>query len=99
MNRTVDQIDFDERHGTEFGLAVKNVGESAAQNLKSLFARKYGECCSLPHIERSNVVKPEDVVGVSVSKEDGIEALNTGAKSLLAKIRRRIDDNVLAIAR
>jgi hypothetical protein len=39
------------------------------------------------------------VVGVGVRKEDGIEALHSGTQGLLAKIGRRINDNVLTIAR
>src|SRR5579859_2894065 len=97
-NRAVDQIDCDKRHRTEFGLAVKDVGESAAQNLKSFFARKNGKRRTLAHIEWANVVESENVVGVSVSEEDGVQALDAGAQGLLAKVWSRIDDNVLAIA-
>src|SRR5215475_4597803 len=87
------------RHRTELWLAIKNIGKSSAQDLESFFACKNGECCSLPHVEGANVVEAEDVVGVSVRKENSVEALDPGTESLLAKIWRRIDDDVLAAAR
>jgi hypothetical protein len=39
------------------------------------------------------------VVSVAVSEEDCVEAIDTGAEALLAKIGSGVDDDVLAIAR
>jgi hypothetical protein len=53
----------------------------------------------LPDVERPNIVEPEDVVGVVVGEENGVEAIEADAEGLLAKIGRGVDDDVLAVAR
>src|SRR5215467_13978929 len=62
MNWTVDEIGLDQRHGAELWFAVKNVGERAAQDLESFLAGKNRQRRSLPHVERTNIVEPENVV-------------------------------------
>src|SRR5690606_17905784 len=44
-------------------------------------------------IQRANVVKPEDVVNVAVSYQDGVEIIHPGAQGLRPKGRRGIDQN------
>ncbi len=99
MNRPVNEIHRDLGNGAEFGLAVKNVGERAAKDRESLLRRENGKRRALAHVEGADVVEAEDMVGVSVCEENCIEALHTNAKRLLAEIRRRVDDDILAIAR
>jgi len=52
----------------------------------------------LAHVERPNVVESENVIGVSVREEDGIEPLKANAKGLLAKIGRGVNNDVLTLA-
>lgn len=98
LNWAIDEIDLYERHGAELWLAIEYVGKSIAENLKSFLARKNRECRALPHVEGTNVVEPENVVGVGVGKYDGVEALDAAAQGLLAKIRCRVNDDVVAVA-
>ena len=52
----------------------------------------------LTQIVRPNVVESHNVISVTVGEEDCVEAIDAGAQALLAKIRRGVDDDVLAIA-
>src|SRR5438128_7886145 len=99
MNRSVDEIHRDLRNGTEFGLAVKNIRERAAKDGEGFLGGEDRKCGSLTHVEGADVVEPEDVVSVGMCEQDGVEALHADAKRLLAEIRRRVNDHVLAIAR
>ena len=46
-------------------------------------------------IQRSNIVETEDMIGMTMSDEDGIEMLQTESQSLLAKVAGGIDYNRL----
>ena len=81
------------------GCAVKNVGKGAAQYAEGFFRAVDRERRFLADVERANVVEPEDVVGVVVGEEDGVEAIEADAEGLLAKVGRGVDDDVLAVAR
>ena len=50
-------------------------------------------------VEGANVVEAEDVVGVAVGEQDGIEAVEADAEGLLAEVRRGVDHDVLSVAR
>jgi len=98
LDRSDRELERNARDGAERGFIVKDVREHAADDSKGLFVAVDGECCALANIERANIVEPENVVGVAVGKQNGVNTVEPDAKSLLAKIRRRIDDDVLAIA-
>lgn len=44
-------------------------------------------------VQRPDVIKTKNMIGVTVSDENGIEMFQTEAQSLLAKVRRRIDQD------
>ena len=96
---SVDVIDFDKRNGTDFGFAIENVIEGAAEDIESFSRRENRERGVLAHVERPNVVETENVIGVGVREEDGVEPLEADAKGLLAEVGRRVDDDVLVVAR
>jgi len=47
--------------------------------------------------QRTQVVDAEDMVGVGVCIEHGIQVANVLANRLLAEIRRRIDENGMSV--
>src|SRR5262249_41110095 len=51
-----------------------------------------------PNIVRPYIIKSQNVVGVAVSEENGVETIQAGTQGLLAKVGSRVDDHVLAIA-
>src|SRR5882724_2689544 len=95
----VDVMDFDEWNRADFRLTVEHVRKRAAQDVKCFGVRENRQRGLLTHVEGANVVEPENVVSMGVREEDGVEPLKADAKGLLAEVRRRVNDNVLAIAR
>jgi hypothetical protein len=85
--------------GAEGGRFVKNVGKRAAQGRKRFFITVDGKRGFLADIEGANVVEAEDVVGVAVSEENGVEAFEAGTEGLLTEVRSGVDDDVLVEAR
>src|SRR5712691_58753 len=67
--------------------------------IRNVSSLPYGQRRPLPDIEWANVIKPENMVGMSMRQQDRIEAVDAGAQCLLAEIRRGIDDHVLPVAR
>jgi len=92
-------VEIDAGHGALRGSVVKNVRERPANYAKSLFRTVNGQRRFLPNIERPNIVESQNVVGVAVGEEDGVEAIEADAEGLLAEIRSGVDDDVLAVAR
>jgi len=66
--------------------------------LKSFFVAVDRECRALADIEGTDIVESQDVVGVPVGQQDGVQAIQARAKRLLAEVRSRIDDGILTMA-
>jgi hypothetical protein len=77
---------------------VEDVSEGAADYAKCFFVAVDGERGLLADVERTDVVETENVVGVAVGEEDGVEAVEVDAESLLAEIGGGIDYYVLSVA-
>ena len=99
FDRAVDVMDFDEWNRADFRLAVEDVRKRAAQDVKCFGVRENRQRGFLTHVKGPNVVETENVISMGVREEDGIKALKANAKGLLAEVRRRVNDDVLAIAR
>ena len=95
----MDNVEVDARNGALRGRVVKNIGKGAANHAKRFFRAVHGERGFLANVEGANIVEAEDVVGVAVGEEDGVEAIEADAEGLLAKVGRGVDDDVLAVAR
>jgi hypothetical protein len=92
-------VECDPRDGAESGLTVEDIRKYPAENRKSFFVTVNGKRGSLVDVERANVIEPEDVVGMPVGQQHGIETLDPRAKSLLPKIGRGVYDRVLPVSR
>src|SRR5882724_1548692 len=99
FDRAVNVIDFDEWNRADFRLAVEDVRKRAAQDVKCFSVRENRQRGPLAHVERANIVESENMISMGVREEDSIKALEADAKGLLAKVRRRVNYDVLAIAR
>src|SRR5581483_4642992 len=51
----------------------------------------------LPEVEGTNVVQPQNVIGVRVRVEDRVQAVQPGAQHLLAKIGRGVHHHITAL--
>jgi len=98
LDGTADGIDFDERDSADFGLAIKDVGKGAAKHIERFGVRENGKRRFLADVEGANVVKAKNVIGVSVGEKYRVQTLETDAQSLLAKIGRGVDNNMVAVA-
>src|SRR5260221_11957127 len=98
FDRAVNVIDFDEWNRADFRFSVEDVRKRAAQDVKCFGVRENRQRGLLAHVEGANIVEAENVIGVGVREEDGVKALKADAKGLLAEVRRRVNDDVLAIA-
>lgn len=78
------------------GLRLKNVREGAAENREGFFRGINRDGGFLLLIERTNVVEAKNVVGVGVSVENGVEAIDILTQGLMAEIGRGVDDDVAA---
>src|SRR5207302_2652985 len=67
--------------------------EHALQGLSRIRMRVKRNLVRVAEAQRTNIIKPQHVVGVGVSIEDGIQPLHPFANGLLAKIRRGIDEH------
>jgi phage head maturation protease len=45
----------------------------------------------LPEVKDPNIIKPQDVIGMGVRKEHGVQAVHAFTQSLRAKVRCRIN--------
>lgn len=70
---SVERMEFDLGKGTFAGLRFENISEGAAENCESFFRGINGNRGSLFLVEWSNVVEAQDVVGVGVGIQDGVE--------------------------
>ncbi len=98
FKRALDGVERYARHGAERRLVVENILEDAADDAKRFFVAVDGERGPLPDIVGANVIKPEDVVGMAVRQQNGVEAFQANAEGLLAEVRRGINHHVLAAA-
>jgi hypothetical protein len=72
---------------------IERVREYPAQVLESLVKRIDRHRPSLHEVERAEVVETRDVIEVVMGKDHPIETSHTVRKTLLAEIRRCIDDH------
>ncbi len=99
FERAVDDVEGDARNRAERRRFIEDVRKCAAEDLEGLCGTVHGDCALLADVKGANVVEPEDVIGVAVGEEDGVEAIETDAQGLLAKVGRGVDDYVLLVSR
>ncbi len=87
LERPVDHVRADQRNGTECRLAVEHIGECAPQNLESFSGGINRHSRTLAHVEGPDIVESQDVIGVGVRKDDGVEAVELLPQSLESENR------------
>src|ERR1019366_7318082 len=98
FNGALDGKQIDQRQSAKLILRFENIAEHTAQKIACSRRRIKGQLTRLVTIgQRPQVVDSEDVVGVSVRIEDGIEVRDLFAQRLLAKVRRAVDHDVAGI--
>ena len=97
-NAALDGLEFDEREASKFVVGLEDVAEHVAQ--KFAVARRGIERQLTGPVaigERAQVVDAENVVGVGVRVEDGVELSDVFAQGLFAKVGRGVDENVAVV--
>lgn len=77
------------------GLLRKRVFEDPADYFERWCRNVHRDVCALPVVEGPNIVQTEDMVGVGVGVNDGIQVIDAGTENLRSEIRRRIDNDVV----
>jgi len=89
--------------GLEFGAAgfVAGVGEDvfedAADDVEGGLAAVDGDVAGLAEVEGADVVETENVVGVAVGEEDGVELGDADAEGLITEVGGGVDDDVFVV--
>ena len=77
------------------GRLVEDVLKSAADGDEGFGGGVDGDIVFLHEVEGANIVEAEDVVGVGVGVEDGVEAVDLVAEGLIAEIGRGVNEDAL----
>ncbi len=93
LDRSVDVVHLHARQAAVFVIRIEDVTEHALHGLGGIRVRVQRNLVGMAEAQGPNIVKPEHVVGVSMSIEDGIQPLYPLANGLLAKVGRGIDDH------
>ena len=96
MKGSGDGVEGNLGDDAESGKAVKNVGKGAAQDGLRVVRGEDGHGKFLAHVKRTDVVEAENVVGVGVGEDQGVEAFEASAEGLGAEVGRGVDDDVAA---
>src|SRR6202030_2091403 len=96
--RTVDFVQGHTGYGAERRPAVKHVSERPPEDLEGLLRTVDGQGRVLADVERADIVEAENVIGMAVRQNNGVQAIEPDAQGLLPKIRCRVDDHVLTVA-
>ena len=68
------------------GLAAEDIGKRAAQNRQGLGRGVDRQRGFLPHVVRADIVEAQNVIGMGVGVDDGVEAVQFFAQRLKAEI-------------
>ena len=91
-----DGVEIDARGGRLRGLGIEGVAENAADDVEGLDGSVGGDRHFLVIVEGAHVVEAQDVVGVGVRVEDGVDAGDVGAQGLGAEVGRGVDQHIFA---
>ena len=98
LERAFDFVKDDAGNGAERRPGVKDVGKGAADDAEGFLGAVNRHRDALADVERANVVKALDVIGVAVGEKNGFEVIEAGGEGLGAKIGGGVNDDVLAVA-
>src|SRR5512146_548738 len=93
-------MQFDLGDTPEFVIVLENIFEDAAQDVGSpgvRVKRDLGAPGDARETERTEVVETENVVGMPVSVEDGVNAVNTFAQGLRAEVGSGVNKDAMAL--
>ena len=98
FKRSVNGVHRNLRNSAQRGLPAEDVRKRAPQSLQRLRRSINRQRRVLPHVIRAYVIEAENMVGVGVGVNHGVESVNFCAQSLRAEIGSGINHHVAAIA-
>src|ERR1700730_2547127 len=99
LERAIDDVKVHAGNSALRGRFIEHIGKGATNHAKSFFRAVDRQRGFLANVEGANVVEAEDVVGMAVGEQNGVEAVETDAQGLLTKVGCGVDDDVWFVAR
>jgi hypothetical protein len=94
--RAVDFAKFDTGNAAERGTRVEDVRKDAADYAEGVFGGVDRDGAFLAKIVGTQIVEAQDMVGVAMREDHGVQAIDVCAEGLRAKVGAGVDDDVLA---
>jgi hypothetical protein len=91
LERPVNEARLEPGNPTVGIVAVKDVLKDPLDVLHALGVSVNGNRLLLPEVKDAHIIEPQDVVGMSVRKEDGVQTVQALTQSLRPEIRRSIN--------
>ena len=92
--RFVDQVHVQLRHVSLALAIVEHVSENPFDDGEGGTRSVDRDAAALMVVERADVVEAEDVIGVPVRVNDGVQTRDAGPQHLGAEIGRGVDDDI-----
>src|SRR5215471_3084900 len=93
FQRTVNVIDLDARNSAVFVVGIKDVFENFLQGNCGVRKRVERNLLRAAEAQRPDIIESKHMIGVCMGVDDRIQAADPLADSLLAEIRRGIDEH------
>ncbi len=93
---TIDWVQFDLCQAAVFIIRVENIAEDTAENFRGVLAGIQRNFASTSHAcktQRPNIIQTENVVGVPVGVDDGVDLADMLADGLFAEVGRSVDEH------
>ncbi len=78
------------------GDGIEHIRKDAAEGVEGVGGSVDGDAGALEDVEGADVVEAEDVIGVGVGEEDGVDAADVVAEDLGAEVGGGVDEDVAA---
>ncbi len=98
LERAVDFFQDYAGHRAQFRFSVERVGKSLAHNVKRLLISVYRHGLRTAKSQRPQIIESHYVVGMAVRQKHRLNLIDARPQCLGAKVRSRVDQNVLAIS-
>src|SRR5262245_60371856 len=97
LQRSIEAPHLHARNSAKFVIGLKDVTKNAFECVRSFLLRVKRNLAFGLEAYRADIVQSQDVVSVSVSVKNGVQPGDLFANSLLAKVRRGVDEYRTAV--
>src|SRR5262249_30942788 len=97
LQRTVDAVHLNPGDAAVLVGCVKDVAKNTLQRLGRTVVGVKRNFLRAAKAQRAHIIEPQDVIGVGVGVDDGVDVSDVLANGLLAKVGRGIDEDALPL--